>query len=566
MINKWVLREQPSVQEIEKLSKDFGVDKLFTLLLVQRKVTGKADAQTFFQKDLNGLYDPFLMKDMNKAVLRLEEAFAKSEGIMVFGDYDVDGTTSVAMMYSFLRYFHHKLMYYIPDRYTEGYGLSQKGIDTARQKGMSLIICLDCGIRSVELTDYAKEQGIDIIICDHHESGKTLPKAAAVLDPKRKDCNYPFDGLSGCGVGFKLLEAFAFKNHIPKHFVHAFLDFLAISIACDIVPVVDENRILLEHGLRSLNDNQRLSLSVFKKNMGFQRDMNTTNLVFGFGPRINAAGRMQHAHKALECMLHTKEEHILSTFHILEEHNNQRKKREQEMTLEAIDMLDQNKKSTVLFKPDWHKGIVGIVASRCIEHCYRPTIILTESKGDITGSARSISGFNIHDAIHECSDLLLQFGGHKQAAGLTMPKENLHSFINRFEEVVIERTKEEDFIPKINVSTEISFDQINLETYNMLESFAPFGPHNMKPVFVSKDIEILDYIILKEKYLKTRCKQKAYQKEFSTISFTLRDIAYYQSMLNEANLFDICYTIELNEFQNIKQLQLNIKDIRASKN
>jgi single-stranded-DNA-specific exonuclease len=433
MNKRWIIKQKPSEEQIEKLIADIHVSEPVAAMLLQRKVHSFEEAKNYFRPSLGLLHDPFLMKDMDKAVNRLVDAIYNHEKIVVYGDYDVDGTTSVTLFYGFLRTFYSNLLFYIPDRYKEGYGISQIGIDWAYEQGAALMVSLDCGIKSKELIKYAKDKGIDFIVCDHHRPDDNLPEAYAVLDPKRNDCEYPYKELSGCGVGFKLLQGFCIQNSIPFEKLYPFMDLLAVSIAADIVPITGENRIMAHCGLHLLNTKPRPGLQALIDVAGFEKKLTISNVVFGLGPRINAAGRIAHAHAAVHLLLaHSKEEaeQYASEINV---NNRDRQGFDTNITKEALNMIEMNallkdSKTTVLYKNDWHKGVIGIVASRCIEKYHRPTIILTESHSKAAGSARSVPGFDVYDAIEECKDLLEQFGGHMYAAGLTLKIENIEAF------------------------------------------------------------------------------------------------------------------------------------------
>ncbi|HEY8399612.1 MAG TPA: single-stranded-DNA-specific exonuclease RecJ, partial [Cytophagaceae bacterium] len=448
MNKRWDFKAIPDDESIKQLSEAINVNPSLATILIQRNIKTFDEAKSFFRPSLAELHDPFLMEDMVVAVSRIEKAIQRREKILIYGDYDVDGTTAVSLVYSFLKNVYPAIEYYIPDRYKEGYGISYKGIDYASKNHFSLIISLDCGIKSTEHIKYAKERSIDFIICDHHTPGQELPEAVAVLDPKRKDCNYPYKELSGCGVGFKLMEAFARKNNIPSSELLPFLDLVAISICSDIVPITGENRILTYYGLQQINKNPRPGVKALIGVSGLKKELDVTNVVFGLGPRINAAGRIAHANAAVQLLTCENTEEAEQWAKNIDDKNLTRKDFDSSITEEAIQMIEQDElllqaRSTVLFKKDWHKGVIGIVASRCIEKYYRPTVILTESNNYATGSARSVDGFDLYEAISRCSDLLEQFGGHMYAAGLTLKKENIPAFAEKFESVVRELITED---------------------------------------------------------------------------------------------------------------------------
>ena len=491
MVKKWVYKELPADETVHTLSQQINVNQVIASILVQRSVLDYQQAKDFFRPSLDQLHDPFLMKDMDKAVDRLLLAIEKKEQILIYGDYDVDGTTAVALCYGFLKQHYKNLDYYIPDRYQEGYGLSQRAIDLAHQQEVSLVVTLDCGIKATELIAQAKARGIDFIICDHHRPGSVLPPAVAVLDPKREDCTYPFDELSGCGVGFKFMQGFCEKFSIPVASLYEYLDLVAVSIASDMVPITDENRVLTHFGLRKLNHSPRPGLKSLRNLAGSRSAMTVSDVVFGLAPRINAAGRIGHAKDAVKLLLSEDQNEAEHWAGQVNEKNITRRNVDANITEEALAMIEQRDpeqtaKSTVLYKEDWHKGVIGIVASRCLEKYYRPTIILTESKHKATGSARSVAGFDIYQAITECSDLLDQYGGHKYAAGLTLPLDKVTDFQERFEEVVSKSITEELLTPVIEVDQTISLNQLDDKLYKLLKQMAPFGPENRQPVFVTR--------------------------------------------------------------------------------
>lgn len=562
MEKRWVYKDEPDEAKIEELSKAININSYLSKILIQRGVETFDQAKDFFRPSLNHLHDPFLMLNMDKAVNRLTDAIFNNEKILIYGDYDVDGTTSVSLMYLFLKQFSEQLEFYIPDRYTEGYGISEKGVNHAIDNGFSLIIALDCGIRAVDRAQQAKKAGVDLIICDHHLPGDDLPDALAVLDPKQKKCPYPFKELSGCGVGFKLLEGFCQQNTIDKEQLFQFLDLLVVSIASDIVPMVGENRILAYYGLKKLNQDPSAGLKSLIEVSGKKAAFNITDVVFSLGPRINAAGRLAHASESVKLLIGDSEE--TSAFaDQLNTRNLERREFDQSITTEALEMItsmEEDRKSTVLFKESWHKGVIGIVASRCIEHYHRPTIILTESGGKATGSARSVDGFDVHEAIGKCADLLEQFGGHTHAAGLTLPLKNVDSFIDRFEEVVSQTILPEQLIPKVEIDTDISLSAINFKTYNVMNQMAPFGPQNLSPVFGTKNV-IIDHLpkVLKEKHIKGSLHTANSTRMFEFIGFGMAD---KMEQLQAGKPFHIAYHLEENNYLGNRTLLLNLKDIR----
>ena len=561
----WKYKETPHSDLIVTLSKEINVSSPIATLLVQRNIDSYHKAEKFFRPKIEELHDPFLMKDMDKAVNRLSEAISNDEKILIYGDYDVDGTTSVSLVYSFLKEIYPNVDYYIPDRYEEGYGISFKGIDYADENDFSLIISLDCGIKAVDKIDYANQKNIDFIICDHHRPAEKLPEAIAILDPKREDCNYPFDELSGCGVGFKLMEAFSIQNGIEIENLYQYLDFLAISIAADIVPIVGENRILAFYGLEQINQSPKPGIKLLKDLAGFEdQKLNITNLVFGFAPRINAAGRMGDAKDAVKLLTCSSEKEGEEIAGLINKSNTDRREIDSSITEEVIEKISndealKNAKTTVLYNEKWHKGVVGIVASRTIETFYRPTIILTKSNGKLAGSARSVEGFDVYNAIEKCSEHLIQFGGHKYAAGLTLDENKLDDFTNAFEKEVSKTITEEMLQPKINVDCELELNQINWSFFNVLEQMAPFGPSNMQPIFVSKNvIDAGGSRIVGENHLKLSIKQNG-SHIIDGIAFGMAD---YYDKIKDGTPFDICYSLDKNEFRGNTSLQLQIRNIK----
>ncbi|MBY0245144.1 MAG: single-stranded-DNA-specific exonuclease RecJ [Sphingobacteriaceae bacterium] len=563
MEKKWVLTAQGDAKKTKNLAEALNIDEGLCQILTQRGIFTFEQARDFFRPQLSQLHNPFLMKDMDKAIERIELAVQKSEKILIYGDYDVDGTTSVTLAYSFFKQFFKNIEYYIPDRHKEGYGISTAGIDYAKANNFSLIIALDCGIKSVDKIDYANELGIDFIICDHHLPGEQLPKAIAVLDPKRNDCPYPFKELAGCGIGFKLIQAYCQKNHLSDEHYLQYVDLVMVSIAADIVPIVGENRILAHYGLIKLNQNPSAGLKALMEVSGQTTHYNISDVVFKIAPRINAAGRMDHAKMAVKMLLcETNEALDQSTF--INTKNTERKDIDQEISREALEQLEkaenyQNKKTTVVFQSHWNKGVIGIVASRLTESYYRPTVVLTESNGFLTGSARSVMGFDLHEALINCSDLLTQFGGHQFAAGLTLTPENLPAFIEKFELIVANSITADQLIPKININTELKLTQINPKFQRILNQMEPFGPQNMSPVFESHQVQIVGTPnIVGTKHLKLVVKQEN-SDNFECIAFGLAEFA---EKIKKNHSFSICYTIEENTWKDKKRIQLNIKGIK----
>ncbi|MEQ9299298.1 MAG: single-stranded-DNA-specific exonuclease RecJ [Cyclobacteriaceae bacterium] len=565
MEKRWVYARGGGDDNVAELSASLNINPSLAGILVQRGIHNFDEAKHFFRPSLEDLHDPFLMKDMDRAVDRLTEAIANEEKILIYGDYDVDGTTAVSLVYGFLRRYYDQLDYYIPDRYKEGYGISETGIRWAHDNGFSLVIALDCGIKAIDRMNQANELGVDVIICDHHLPGENLPAAYAVLDPKRVDCSYPFTELSGCGVGFKLMQGFCQQQTIDHMELFGFLDLLAVSIASDIVPIVDENRIMAYYGLKKLNDQPLPGLKAIMDNSGYRGELDISAVVFGIGPRINAMGRISHARGSIQLLLSRTEEEAKGFALKVEGKNVERRNYDASITKEALEMIESNEgdhtaRSTVLYNKDWHKGVIGIVASRCIEKYYRPTIILTESNDKATGSARSVLGFNVYEAIAECAELLDQFGGHQYAAGLTMDIKNITAFQDKFERVVSERITDDQLVPQIEINQSIDFDMINQKFFNILKQMSPFGPQNMQPVFAThKVIATANTRVLKGEHLKLFLKQNGSNKVMEAIGFGL---AAYYDMIAAGMSFSVAYTIEENNYRDRVSLQLNVKDIK----
>jgi single-stranded-DNA-specific exonuclease len=569
MKKRWVVKPGADAEKVKKLAEELKIETMLANLLVQRGIDTYAEAKKFFRPSLSDLHDPFLMKDMDKAIARLEKAIADNEKILVFGDYDVDGTTAVSLVYSFLKSLPEtaegQIGYYIPDRYTEGYGISFTGIDFAQENNFTLIVALDCGIKAIDKVSYANERAIDFIICDHHRPGDTLPAAAAILDPKRADCNYPYDELCGCGVGFKLVQAYAQKNKIPFSALEEYLDLCAISIASDLVPITGENRILCYFGLEEINKAPRKGIKAILELANINKEVTINELVFTVGPRINAAGRLETGRNAVELLISENHDIAKSNGQSINITNTERRSIDVAITQQALSMIDGNlelvtRKTTVLYNPDWHKGVVGIVASRLTEKYYRPTIVLTESNGKATGSARSVKDFDVYDAIEACSDLLEQFGGHKYAAGLTLKLENLEAFSKRFEEVVSSSIAEHMLIPEIEIDEEICISDITPKFYRILKQFSPFGPGNMSPVFMSKGLTDKGYVrIVGNNHLKMDI-QEAEDAKLSFPAIAFGQANHFDDVLRK-KLFSACYCIEENVFNGNVSLQLNVKDM-----
>lgn len=565
MNKRWTIKPY-SEKEVRALQQSLRIHPLLCQLLVMRGITTYDAAKAFFRPALDQLYDPWLMKDMKVAVQRIEEAIRQEEKIMVYGDYDVDGTTAVAMVYDFLRQLYPHVTYYVPHRYREGYGISYAGIDHARSEGISLIIALDCGIKSVAHIDYARQWGIDFIVCDHHLPDPLLPKAAAILNPKQSDCPYPYKELSGCGIGFKLITALAEKKGLPPEKVFSYLDLVATSIAADIVPITGENRILVYYGLKKVNEDPCPGIKALITLSGLKSPLSTSNLVFVIAPRVNAAGRMDDARKAVQLFLEKNDIHALEYAALLHADNDDRKEADSTITEEAASMIEQDRvlrhrKSTVLFQPHWHKGVVGIVAARLVERFYRPTIVLTKSNEMVTGSARSVAGFNVYEAIHQCRDLLSSYGGHFYAAGLTLKQENLEAFQQKFEEVVCQSIPPALLVPEIEIDAVISLAQITPALFNIIRQFEPFGPGNLRPVFMARAVMDAGYSrIVKEDHLRFTVKQ-ADGTLFNGIGFNL---AHKFDIVSGGQPFDLCFTIAENEWNGKVTLQLKVIDIRPS--
>ena len=578
---RWVVKPQGNPEAVAAMAAATGISPVLANLLVQRGIDTLEKAKKFFNPQLSDLHDPFLMKDMDKAVERVERAVRNREKIMVYGDYDVDGTTAVALVYKFLRQIGHKdLLFYIPDRYTEGYGISTKGIDHAARKGATLIIALDCGIKAIEKVDYAKRKGVDFIICDHHLPAEEIPRAVAVLDPKRADCSYPFDELSGCGVGFKLVQAYCQKNGIPFQQIEPLLDLLAVSIASDIVPLVDENRILAHYGLLRLNASPSKGLLSIIKICGLDRhNITIDDIVFKIGPRINAAGRMRMdendenaapsgGYAAVNLLIEGNESLAEEFGSVIDGFNQDRKCIDRSVTQEAHDFIEAHAelkaaKSTVIYNPRWMKGIVGIVASRLIETYYRPTVVLTMSNGFVTGSARSVPGFDLYQAIESCSDLLENFGGHMYAAGLTMRPERVEEFTRRFNAYVEENIDPITLQPQVEIDSELFFSNITPAFRRDLNRFQPFGPGNPAPVFVTRGVVSHGETKLVGadcEHLRMDLMQR--QKPNTTIQTIAFQQPTHYEWIRAGHPIDVCYQIVENHYRGSVSVQPRIKDIK----
>lgn len=573
----WVNKPAVDDEIVNRLRDALKINEALTRLLVQRDITTYEQARDFFRPSLDKLHDPFLMKDMDKAVERISRAIDADEHIMIYGDYDVDGTTAVALVYTFLKTFYPNLGFYIPDRYSEGYGISYKAIDQAKETGFTLIIALDCGIKAVEKIKYAQTLGIDFIIADHHRPGDELPPAVAVLDPKRPDCNYPFEELSGCGVGYKLIQAYSKYKEWPFDNLYKYLDLVVVSIAADIVQITGENRILAHFGLKLINTNPRpgfealLEISGIKKThptpeRSFSKELTISDLVFVLGPRINAAGRIESGNNSVELLVSDSIDQARLMAEQINNCNTERRSLDSNTTQQAIEMLTEDpvqekKFTTVLYFPEWHKGVIGIVASRLTETYYKPTIVFCKSNGLVTGSARSIKDFDIYDAIDACSDLLEHFGGHTYAAGLSLKPENLPKFTGRLEEYAREKFKGVYPIPEIEIDQQINLSDITPSFFNILKQFAPFGPGNMSPVFVTERVMDTGFTrIVGKNHIKLSVVHPHISGyPVSGIAFQL---GKYISDIKKGVPFNVCYHIEENEWNGRINLQLNVKDIK----
>lgn len=554
--------------DAEKVNALFGVltiSKTICKILTQRGISNFDEAKDFFRPKLSQLYSPWLMKDMDKAVERIEQAITHNEKILIYGDYDVDGTTSVASMFQFLTSIYCDVDFYIPHRYKEGYGVSKKGIDFAKENNFSLIVSLDCGIKSVELIAYAKTLSIDFIICDHHLPDAQLPDAVAILNPKQPNCTYPFKELCGCGVGFKLMQAIAQKRELPSETYLQYLDLVATAIAADIVPINDENRILAYYGLERVNENPSVGIKALMQLAGMKESMTISNVVFVIAPRINAAGRMDDAKKAVQLFIEKDFEAAMNKAKLLHLDNTDRREADSSITAEALSIIENTndattRKTTVLYREHWHKGVVGIVASRLIESYYRPTIVLAKSGDCVAGSGRSVPGFNLYEAIYTCREHLLNFGGHFAAAGLTLEEHKIDDFKAAFENAVNLQIKPEQLIPEVVIDAEIDFKEINLSFYNILLQMEPFGPDNMRPVFVTRKVYNSGFSrIVKENHIKFSLQQG---------NITMNGIGFNMAnkfpLLQMHRPIDVVYSLDINEWQGIKSVQLKMIDIKLS--
>ncbi|HLW33265.1 MAG TPA: single-stranded-DNA-specific exonuclease RecJ [Aequorivita sp.] len=561
---RWTLKPKPDPEKIRSLSKALNVDSTIASLLIQRGVETFEEAEKFFRPSLKDLHDPYLMRDMEKAVARIENAIENQENILIYGDYDVDGTTSVALLSSYLKSYYPNVSTYIPDRYDEGYGISYMGIDFAHDNDFSLIIALDCGIKAIDKVAYASEKNIDFIICDHHRPGKEIPKAIAVLDPKREDCEYPYKELCGCGVGFKLVQALAKRRNLKIDDLLLYLDLVATAIAADIVPITGENRILVHHGLRVINSNPRTGFEAILKQVKKER-LTVTDVVFIIAPRINAAGRMKHGNHAVELLTETDIEKAEIFAAEIEKFNTDRRDTDKRITSEALEQIVQNKeesrKTTVVYHESWHKGVIGIVASRLTETYYRPTLVFTKSGEKLAASARSISGFDVYNALESCAEHIEQFGGHMYAAGLTMFEKDFEAFKAEFERVVTETINPQLLIPEIKIDAEINLNDITPRFYRILKQFEPFGPGNMTPTFMTQNLKDTGWgkcVGDDKSHLRVVVKQGT-SSPLTGIGFGLGD---KYDIACTGKTFKAVYNVDENEWQGNVSLQLRVKDIK----
>lgn len=563
---RWNLKSKPEQEKLQALQNALQVDEIIATLLVQRGVETYEQAKTFFRSTLDDLHDPYLMKDMDKAINRIEKAIENNENILVFGDYDVDGTTAVSLVSSYLRSFYPNVATYIPDRYGEGYGISYLGIDYADDNSISLIIALDCGIKSIDHVNYAKAKNIDFIICDHHRPGDILPDAVAVLDPKRADCFYPYDELCGCGVGFKLIQALAQNRNQTIDDLILYLDLVATAIAADIVPITGENRVMAKFGLEVINSNPRPGIKALIQNVK-KKVLTITDVVFIVAPRINAAGRIKHGNEAVALLTEYNIEQAEQFASEIEQYNSDRKDLDKQITKEALLQIQENNEqvrcSTVVYQETWHKGVIGIVASRLVENYYRPTIVFTKSGDKLAASARSVKDFDVYNALEACAEHLEQFGGHMYAAGMTMLPENYENFKNAFEKVVASTIHPDLLIPEIAYDAEINLSEINPKLMRVLKQFEPFGPENMTPLFLAKNLVDSGYAKTlggDDEHLKVFVKQ-GNSENFGAIGFNL---GKKLDIVKNKNKFDGIFSLEENEWKDTVTLQLQLRDIRVS--
>ena len=566
---KWILKEPADTSKVDRLAAEVGIDRVLAELLVKRGVETFDQARSFFRPSLSDLHDPFLMKDMDVAVERLHKAITEGERILVYGDYDVDGTTAVALVYSFIQRFTKKVDFYIPDRYDEGYGVSYKGLDWAAEGGFNLIITLDCGIKAIDKVEYARSKGMEVIICDHHLPEESIPAAVAVLDPKREDCHYPFDDLSGCGVGFKFVQAYSQKYGVPFESLIPLLDLLVVSISSDLVTMVGENRVLSHFGLKQLNENPCKGLLAMITLSNLEPGhISIDDIVFKIGPRINAAGRMESGRLAVELLKATDSQTAMFIGEKINENNNDRKNIDREITQEALEMVHEGKclaseNVTIVYNPKWNKGVVGIVASRLVEAYYKPTVVLTKSNGFVNGSARSVAGFDLYEAIESCSDLLENFGGHVYAAGLTLKEENLEEFARRMDSFVAGKITAEMLTPIVDVDAKLDFAQITPKFFRILKQFQPFGPGNNNPIFVTENVYDAGSgrkVGAGGVHLKLDLIQESQPyHQIPAIAFNMSD---YADHIREGNPVDVCYAIVENYYRGNSSIQLRVRDMR----
>ena len=560
---RWTLKTAPNKKKVNQLSNDLSIDPILASLLVQRNIDSFKKAKEFFRPSLEDLHDPFLLKDMDRAVSRIEKAIIDNENILIYGDYDVDGTTSVSLVSSYLKTITNHIATYIPDRYDEGYGISYQGIDFASDNNFSLIIALDCGIKAIEKVNYATQKNVDFIICDHHKPGDEIPKALAVLNPKRVDCTYPYKELCGCGVGFKLVHALASRRGQTIEDIQQYLDLVATAIAADIVPITGENRILTYYGLEVINSNPRNGIKAIIHQIN-KKKLTITDVVFIIAPRINAAGRIKHGNYAVELLTEMNYEAALDFAASIEKFNLERKELDKKITYEALQQIEsaneKEKFSTVVYSENWHKGVIGIVASRLIESFYRPTLVFTKSGNKLAASARSVKGFDVYEALNECSEFIEQFGGHKYAAGLTLDPKNYSAFKNKFEEVVKASIDKNLLIPEITIDLELELSEITPKFFRILQQMGPFGPQNMKPVFKTTSVRDNGYgkrVGSDKSHLKLSIIDGADQKTYNAIGFGLGN--KIKSIKGD---FDIAYSLDENEWKGNTSIQLILKDLK----
>ena len=560
---RWTLKTTPNITTVQQLSKDLSIDTTLSKLLVQRGISNFEEAKKFFRPSLEELHDPFLLKDMDLAVSRIEKAIASNENILIYGDYDVDGTTSVSLVASYLKTITTSISTYIPDRYDEGYGISYQGIDFAADNNFSLIIALDCGIKAIDKVAYANKKKVDFIICDHHKPGPKIPKAVAVLNPKRVDCSYPYDELCGCGVGFKLVQALASKRGQTIEDLTQYLDLVAIAIAADIVPITGENRVLTYFGLQVINSNPRNGIKAIIQEV-HKKVLTITDVVFIIAPRINAAGRIKHGNAAVQLLTEANFDQALEFAKAINQYNTERRVLDAQITIEALLQIEENKEkeqfTSVVFNETWHKGVIGIVASRLIETYYRPTLVFTKSGNKLAASARSVKGFDVYEALEQCSEFIEQFGGHKYAAGLTLDPEMYTAFKNKFEEVVKNTIDKELLIPEITIDASLELSDISPKFFRILQQMGPFGPQNMKPVFSTTSVRDNGYgktVGADKSHLKLNIIYGADKKTYNAIGFGLGN-----KMKFIQNNFDIAYSLDENEWNGRTSLQLLLKDIK----